>query len=265
MIGQKFPRRLAVLVLAAAVLTSLLSPSTMAQTATSSVRGTLTDAQGAAVAGASITLTSTETNAVRTQTTNENGTFAFDLISPGAYRLEAEGSGFKKAVITDVRALVAKPTEVNVQLEIGTVAESVTVSSGTGEVLLNTQDASLGNNFESQQITQLPLESRNVVQLLSLQPGVTPDGYVTGSRADQANITLDGVDVNEQQRGIDPLNDEAFASVLRVTPDSIQEFRVTTTNANATQGRSSGLKSLWSPKAEPTSSAALFMSFTATP
>ncbi|MEJ7711782.1 MAG: hypothetical protein WKF84_18425 [Pyrinomonadaceae bacterium] len=126
------------------------------------------------------------------------------------------------------------------QLEIGTVAEIVTVSSGTGEVLLNTQDASLGNNFESQQITQLPLESRNVVQLLSLQPGVTPDGYVTGSRADQANITLDGVDVNEQQRGIDPLNDEAFASVLRVTPDSIQEFRVTTTNANATQGRSSG-------------------------
>ena len=73
--------------------------------------------------------------------------------------------------------------------------------ASSGDILINAQDASIGNNFVSQQIQQLPLESRNVVQLLSLQPGVTPDGYVTGSRADQANVTLDGVDVNEQQTG----------------------------------------------------------------
>ncbi|HYP53255.1 MAG TPA: hypothetical protein VEQ42_06920, partial [Pyrinomonadaceae bacterium] len=89
-------------------------------------------------------------------------------------------------------------------------------------------------------ITELPLNANNVVGLLSLQPGVTRDGYVNGGRSDQANVTLDGIDVNEQQRGLDVVTDEAFASVLRSTRDSLQEFRVTTTNANAEQGRSSG-------------------------
>jgi hypothetical protein len=86
----------------------------------------------------------------------------------------------------------------------------------------------------------LPLNANNVVGLLSLQPGVTRSGFVNGGRADQSNITLDGVDVNEQQDGLDVVTDEAFASVLRVTRDSLQEFRVTTTNPNAEQGRSSG-------------------------
>lgn len=218
----------------------LLVGSVPAQSGTSSVKGTVTDQQGRVVAGATVTLISNETGLARTQTTKENGGFAFDLIPPGSYRLEAEATDFKKAVITEVRALVAKPTTLDVPLEVGAISESVTVSAGSADVLLNKQDASLGNNFQSQQITQLPLESRNVVALLSLQPGVTREGYVAGSRSDQANITLDGVDVNEQQRGIDPFSDEAFSSVLRVTPDSVQEFRVTTTNPNATQGRSSG-------------------------
>ncbi|HXG67148.1 MAG TPA: TonB-dependent receptor [Blastocatellia bacterium] len=222
------------------LLLSGMVPLTSAQTGTSSVSGAVLDPEGRAVAGATVTLTSAETNAVRTQTTKDNGTFLFDLIPPGTYTLEAEAQGFKKAVITDVRALVAKPTTLDVQLEIGSIGESVTVTASSAEVLLNKQDATIGNNFVSQQIAQLPLESRNIVQLLSLQPGVTPEGYVAGSRADQANITLDGVDVNEQQRGIDPQTDEAFHSVIRVTTDTIEEFRVTTTNPNATQGRSSG-------------------------
>jgi len=224
----------------------LVSGNAFAQTGTSSVRGTVVDPQGNAVTGATVTLTSTATNAARNQTTNESGTFVFDLIQPGEYRIEAEASGFKKSVVNDVRALIAKPTEVSVQLEIGNLAEAVTVSAISGEAIINKQDASLGNNFTAQQIAQLPLESRNVLQLLSLQPGVTQEGYVTGSRADQANITLDGVDVNEQQTGLDVIQDiafdqvQAFSSVLRVTSESVQEFRVTTTNPNAAQGRSSG-------------------------
>jgi len=216
------------------------------QTGTSSVGGTVSDPQGKVVVGATVKLVSVGTGTSRTQTTAENGVFTFDLIAPGDYRLEIEAAGFKRAVVPDVRALVAKPTEVNVALEIGNVAESVTISATGSEELLNTRDATIGNNFVSQQILQLPLESRNVVELLSLQPGVTPSGYVTGSRADQANVTLDGVDVNEQQTGLDIIADlafneqQAFASVLRSTPDSIQEFRVTTTNPNANQGRSSG-------------------------
>lgn len=218
----------------------MLSGSVFAQTGTSSVRGTVLDPDKKAMVGATVTLTSLDTNVVRTQVTNESGTFVFDLIPPGGYKVEAEASGFKKVVINPVRALVDKPTTLGLQLEIGQITESVNVSASSAEVLLNSQDATIGNNFISKQITQLPLESRNVVALLSLQPGVTADGYVTGSRADQANVTLDGVDVNEQQTGLDNATGEAFASVLRVTPDSVEEFRVTTTNPNASQGRSSG-------------------------
>jgi len=218
----------------------MLSSTVPAQTGKSSVRGTVLDPQGQAIAGANVTLSSVETGTSRTQTTTDNGGFVFDLLTPGLYRIEVEATGFKKSVLSEISALVDKATPVDIKLEIGDVSESVTVSAGSTDVLLNKQDATIGNNFQNAQITQLPLESRNVVALLSLQPGVTRDGTVTGSRADQANITLDGVDVNEQQTGLDPQTGEAFASVLRVTPDSIQEFRVTTTNANATQGRSSG-------------------------
>jgi hypothetical protein len=218
----------------------MLYGSVPAQTGTSSVRGLVLDQEGKAVAGATVTLKNIETNAVRTTASKENGGYVFDLIQPGSYRLEIEASGFKKSVVDDVKALVDKPTTIDLQLEVGAITESVSVSAGSTDILLNKQDATIGNNFQSTQITQLPLESRNVVALLSLQPGVTPGGSVTGSRADQANVTLDGIDVNEQQTGLDNLTSEAFSSVLRVTPDSVQEFRVTTTNANATQGRSSG-------------------------
>src|SRR4029077_603536 len=68
-----------------------------------------------------------------------------------------------------------------------------------GEVLINRQDGTLGNNFVNQQITQLPLEARSPLALVTLQPGVTREGYVAGACADQSNVTLDGVDINDAQ------------------------------------------------------------------
>ncbi|MCP5116640.1 MAG: hypothetical protein GY953_37915, partial [bacterium] len=125
------------------------------------------------------------------------------------------------------------------------MTEIVSVEAETTQI--NTVDASLGNAVGTRPILQLPFEARNVVSLLSLQPGVatlrsndvtyvedTRDGAVNGGKSDQANITLDGVDVNDQQAGT------AFTSVLRMTLDSVQEFRTTTLNAGADQGRSSG-------------------------
>ena len=131
------------------------STSALAQ-GNSTVRGTVTDPQGNVVAGATVTLTNTETNFTRTQTTSESGVYVFELIPPGTYRVEVEASGFKKSIVTDVQALVAKPSEVPITLEVGAITESVTVASGSNEVLLNTQDASLGNNFVSQQIAIAP-------------------------------------------------------------------------------------------------------------
>jgi hypothetical protein len=112
---------------------------------------------------------------------------------------------------------------------------------------LNLVDASIGNSFDEKQVMQIPLEGRNVPDLLTLQAGVaytgnrvadkdqdTRNGAVNGARSDQSNITLDGVDVNDQSNGY------AFTSVLPVTQDSVEEFRVTTTNYGADQGQGSG-------------------------
>ena len=225
-----------------------------AQIATSSVSGTVTDAQGNVVSGATVVLSNPEKNFTRTQTTSEGGTYAFNAIPPDTYTLEVSATGFKKAILKDVRALVAKPTETNVQLEAGGVNENVTVSAAGSEALVNTQDASLGNNITSRQITQLPLEARDVNALLTLQPAATREGYVAGARADQSNVTLDGVDINEAQtnqtgtpKGGEASNEmRAFSespdtgTVLRLSGEAIEEFRVTTTNPNASFGRSSG-------------------------
>ncbi len=112
--------------------------------------------------------------------------------------------------------------------------------------LINRTDATLGNTLEEDQISELPIADRNVVQLLSLQPGVaylgteidpntdTRSGAVNGMRSDQSNVTLDDIGVNDQNNGF------AFLSILNVPPDSVQEFRVTTADANADSGYSSG-------------------------
>src|SRR6266545_3213373 len=229
------------------------SYSIVAQSGSSSVHGTVKDLQGNVVAGATVTLTNAEKNFSRNQTTTDTGAFAFTLVSPDNYTVEVEARGFKKAVVTSVSALVAKPTDLTIQLEVGNVSESVTVVSNTGEVLINKQDATLGNNFVNRQITQLPLESRNPMSLLTLQPAVTKEGYVAGARTDQSNVTLDGIDINEAQTnsitGAVPNTSTTDAAgqprpdshpVIRLNAEAIEEFRVTTTNANANQGRSSG-------------------------
>ncbi|PWT91094.1 MAG: hypothetical protein C5B55_08645 [Blastocatellia bacterium] len=219
--------------------TILMSSVAFAQTGSSSLRGTVTDLQGRAVSGATVTLSDEGRNFTRTQVTNENGNYVFTSIPPGTYRIDVEATGFKKASISEVPALIDTPSTRDIQLEVGNVSETVSVIAG-GDAPINTADATLGNTFESKRIVELPLNANNVVGLLSLQPGVTRTGYVNGGRSDQANITLDGVDVNEQQNGLDVVTNQAFSSVLRVIRDSVQEFRVVTTNPNADTGRSSG-------------------------
>jgi hypothetical protein len=221
--------------LASLVLFVLLASHTVSgQTGSSVVTGTVVDAQGQAVAGATVALRNQSKNFNRTLTSDAEGRFIFNTVPPDNYSIEVEAKGFKKGVLTEVAALVDNRVSVNVTLEVGDVNEVVTVTASGIENLVNTQDASLGNNFVSEQIIQLPLNARNVGNLLSLQPGVTASGYVAGGRSDQANLTIDGLDANDQQDGT------AFSPVIRVSPDTVEEFRVTTVNANSTQGRSSG-------------------------
>lgn len=199
----------------------------------SSLAGTVTDPTGAVIPGVTITIVNTQTGLQRETTSNAEGRYSFPQVLPGTYQLTAKSPGFTDVVIKDIQLLVNSPVTINVVFEkLGGVTETVQVEATA--IQINTTDATLGNAIGTQTILELPFYARNVVNLLMLQPGVTQDGQVAGGKSDQANVTLDGVDVNDQ------VNRSAFTSVLRVTLDSVQEFRTTTTNANADQGRGSG-------------------------
>ena len=225
----------------------LLGSFALAQTSNTSLNGVVKDPQDRVIVNATVTLTNAATAAVRTQTTGGEGRYSFDLLPPGDYRLEVQAAGFRKQTQLNVHVLIAKANTLDVSMQVGAQAEEVMVNAESGQVAVDTQDASLGNNFISQQITQLPLEARNVLALLTLQPGVTKDGYVAGGRADQSNVTLDGVDINEAySNAIGPTQTDSTVPnaekgpVLRLNSEAIEEFRVSTLNSGATGGRSSG-------------------------
>ena len=234
------------LVITTLVVTLLGAMGVRAQVGTTSLRGTVTDKSGAVVANAKVSLTNAGQALTRGMNTTNTGEYEFLALPPGPYSLTVEMQGFRRFESKNIQLLVSSPATVNVTLEVGTTTESVEVSASA--VALNTADATIGNAFGENQVKQLPLEGRNIPDLLTLQAGVTytgnradvnrdvdtRSGAVNGARSDQSNVTLDGVDVNDQ------VNGSAFTSVLPVTLDSVQEFRVTTTNANADQGRSSG-------------------------
>jgi len=225
-----------------AILTAFLCVGLVnGQSGTSGISGTISDQTGAVVPGASVKITNPATGFSRSTTTNDDGRFSFVSLPPATYKLEVEAKGFKKLVNNSVQALVDSPLDLNLGLETGDVSAVVDVTGGSIESITNTTDASVGNNFVPAQIAELPTDLRRITDLLTLQPGVTRDGYVAGGRSDQANITLDGVDINDQQTGgRSGGGDLAQGSALRSTTESVEEFRITTLGANANQGRSSG-------------------------
>src|SRR6202166_617487 len=233
------------LIAAGPLLAFLLLASVAWGQATTSVRGSVTDPGANALLGASVVLANSESKTERTATTRDQGEYQFLFVPPGTYTLTVKAAGFRDYEQKGLTLLVNTPATANVQLKVGAAAEVVTVTSEIPA--LDLVDASLGNSFDERQVRQIPLEGRNVPDLLSLQAGVaytgnriadqdqdTRNGAVNGARSDQSNITLDGVDVNDQSNGY------AFTSVLPVTQDSVQEFRVTTTNYGADQGQGSG-------------------------
>ena len=211
-----------------------------------SLAGTVTDPTGAVIPNATLTITNVATSATREAQSDAQGRYTFAQVTPGTYRLNASAAGFSNEVFNNVQLLVNQPATIDVSLKLGqATAATVEVSAEAAQV--NTENATLGNAVGGTVVTQLPFESRNVVGLLAIQPGVVylgetnpgqvPDprnGSVEGGKSDQGNVTLDGVDVNDQQTRA------SFTSVLRVTLDSVQEFRTITTNAGAEYGHSSG-------------------------
>ncbi|MGB6722291.1 MAG: TonB-dependent receptor [Terracidiphilus sp.] len=214
------------------------------QSATTSLRGVVKDPSGALVPGAKISLVNAADGSSMSVVANSAGSYVFPQIPPARYTVTASAPGFGNQSKT-AELLVAQPATIDFTLSIQSTAITVDVSSAAQT--LNTTDATLGNSVDNQAIQALPMEGRDPLALLTLQPGVlylgNPDennaldsrsGSVSGGRSDQGNITLDGMDDNDQ------VNGTAFTGVLRSTLDSTEEFRVTTSNGNADAGRSSG-------------------------
>lgn len=231
----------------AIILATLFFVPLPAAAQSSSLRGTVTDASSALIPGVVITATNLDTNAMRSTISDDMGAYAFPQLPPGAYKVQAELPGFS-TFSSQVRLQIDTPATVNIKLEVGTLSETVNVLGEAAAI--NTENATIGNPFTQTQVRQLPLQTRNVVELLSLQPGVTPTGEVIGAKKDQNNVTLDGVDVNDNQNGIATDSDNpsaadrrsagGFRAALPVPLDSVQEFRTTVAGQGAGQGRSSG-------------------------
>jgi hypothetical protein len=226
---------------ASAFLLLLFSVATaFAQNATTSLRGIVKDPSGAVVAGAMIALTNAATAEKFSATSGRSGEYQLSHLPPAKYTIAVTVQGFSEQTKT-AELLVDSPATLNFTMTVQ--AETSVVDVSADAQTLNTVDASLGGSKGNAEIQALPSETRNIPDLLSLQPGVlylpysgtdSRNGAVNGGRSDQGNVTIDGVDDNDQVNGY------AFTGVLRETQDSIEEFRVTTGGGNADEGRSSG-------------------------
>jgi hypothetical protein len=222
-----------------------LAIAAFAQTATSSLRGTVMDPKGGVIPGATVSLKNASQGFSRETKTNERGEYQFQQVPPSTYDITATAASVG-SVSRKVQLLVSTPATLDLTVKL---TASTTVEVTATAPVVNTTDATIGNAFSNERIQALPIQDRGAENLLSLQPGVTytgpsdngvdnnfdsRNGAVGGARSDQANLTVDGIDNNDVNNGF------AFNGSLRTPVDSIQEFRVTTSNSNAEVGRSSG-------------------------
>jgi hypothetical protein len=230
-----------------------MAPSTIAQTFFGSIVGNVTDPSGAAITNAPVTLTNTGTAERRTAQTNENGNYQFLNLVPGAYKLEIEQSGFKRLTRDEVAVRVDNATRVDVVLQVGDVSQTMEVTSQTAQ--LQTESATLNQVVEGRQVQEMPLNGRNIMNLIQLVPGVVPQGSTQGSpMANQNNGTftsvwgfgnyqIGGGIANQNASYIDgaPINlPPNNATALIPTQDAVQEFTVATNNVSAEFGSFAG-------------------------
>ena len=214
-----------------------------AQTIDGSLTGIVSDEQGAALAGATVTITSVERNLVAaTLQTNEDGEYTVISLIPGLYIVAVQKDGFLRAETRDVKVDIAQRARLDIALKVGSVNETVTVSADSGDVQLERETSSLSEVITSEQIRDLPLFSRNPTNLIALAGGVsagtdangglsTAQLSINGSRTLNTEVTVDGVSAVNGSTG-----DISFIPSV----DSLREFRVQTSAYSAEFGRSSG-------------------------
>ncbi len=219
---------------------------------TGAVSGTVQDKSGAVIPGAIVKLTNAGTGTVRTVATDNTGTFTFPLQPPGNYSVAFTAQGFKTATAGPVAVHVTEITVVNITMEIGAQAQTVTVNSQAQ--VLQTESTTLGGLVGSREVTQLPLATRNYTQILALFPGVVGnvnnantlgrgslDVVASGNTQYSNSYQMDGADINNYHS--DAASDYAGGTSTGIpvpSPDAIQEFKVQTSMYDASYGRTSG-------------------------
>ena len=211
-----------------------------AQVSTSRIEGTVSDQTGAVIPGAKVSAINENTNVVYTTTTTVAGEYVFSALAVGPYTISVEATRFKKWVSAKNVLTVGAPLVVNAKLEVGAVTSTVQVESTYEK--LETTSATLSDVVSRQVVVQMPLNGRNPLTLLLLQPGVVQRSqgaagsgvHVNGSRDRAFNVTIDGIEANESTVP------NPVSNLYRLTPDNIQEYKVTTSNATAEEGRNSG-------------------------
>ncbi len=217
-----------------------------AQAVKGSLLGTITDANGSAAAGATVTIIETRTNISTNTSTNADGNYAFPNLKDGVYRIEAAQKGFKKVVRENVIVDVNTTVRVDLDLPVGEVTESVTIEAGT-QPLLQTDRADTGRLLESKQVSELPLGfNRNFQGLLITVPGATRptrphsqffnsqdslESKVNGQSRLSNNFMIEGVDDNEKT---------GLLQVLIPAADAIESVSISTSNFDAEFGRAGG-------------------------
>src|SRR5665213_3305641 len=227
-------------------------PSLMAQTAaTGSLQGTVTDASGASIPNATVTLTSADTGQERTATTGGDGTYRFPLLQPGTYKIKFAANGFKGAEATGLKVNVTESPVFDRKLEVGTATEQVTVEANVET--LQTASSSMGTVVNSATATSIPLTTRNYTNLLGLSAGANAsvnnasalgrggmEIAVNGASTAQNTFQMDGVSVvNFASSGL-ATEGSTYPTIGIPNPDTIAEFKIQTSLYDAGYGRNPG-------------------------
>jgi hypothetical protein len=231
-------------------------PAQAQSTSTGTIAGTITDASGAVVNGANITLTDTSTKAIRSATSNEAGRYVLVNVDPGDYELSVSKQGFSTTK-TQTKVTVGSAMTLNLSLEVGGQNVVVEVTAATTE--LQTMNATVGNTVTAIALDNLPSLNRDVSTFVELQPGVSPDGSVAGAVVDQSSFMLDGGNNTNDMDGSMSVYTASFAGdptgkisnqsngvasgptgVMPTPADSVEEFKVNSTGQTADFNSSAG-------------------------
>jgi hypothetical protein len=241
-------RSFTVQVLVACVLLAASLPQLVAQVATGRISGRVTDAGGALVSGALVSITNESTSVTQAVKSAASGDFIFEAVNPGSYTLSVQAPGFKEFISKGMQAHIQDNLSVDVKLEIGAVGQQITITASAP--LLQTADASVGQTVTQEQVNNLPLQSRDWTTLGLLAAGTSTTGgsnnsefNVSGIDWTQNDFRLDGIDDNIEVYGsgtITGASGNNGYSAIVPPPDAIQEFKLQSGNFSAEFGHSTG-------------------------